>query len=211
MSEHFDAKLWGKSKREVLDELLTECTPENRHAEIDFGAHITEVKVKRLHPDAVIPVRAHSHDAGFDLVAVEDTVIEPGETALIKTGLAFELPSGYAMDIRPRSGISLRTKLRVNYGTVDAGYAGEVGVIVDNINHGNCLDDCEFEYSPLDITEDVASNSGHYPYGSYIIRAGDKIAQAVITKLPTVRITEVEELNESERGSNGYGSSGFSL
>src|SRR5690606_20223887 len=97
-----------------LNEMLSKCNPENRHEEIPFStaldkgierysstlerlAEITEVKVKRLHPDAVIPKRAHANDAGFDLVAVEDTIIEPGETALIKTGLAFELPEGFEM------------------------------------------------------------------------------------------------------------------
>src|SRR5690606_19806136 len=91
------------------------------------------VKVKLMHPDAVIPKKAHAHDAGFDLVAVEDTIIEPGATQLIKTGLAFELPPGYEMQIRPRSGVTLKTKLRVQLGTVDSNYRGEVGVIVDNI------------------------------------------------------------------------------
>src|SRR5690606_2151827 len=71
------------------------------------------VKVKRLHPDAVIPTKAHTGDAGFDLVAVEDSIIEPGDTALIKTGLAFELPPGYEMQVRPRSGVTFKTKLRV--------------------------------------------------------------------------------------------------
>jgi len=91
------------------------------------------MKVKKMHPDAVIPKYAQQGDSGFDLVAVEDVIIEPGETKLIKTGLAFDIPEGFEIQVRPRSGITLKTKLRVQLGTVDAGYKGEVGVIVDNI------------------------------------------------------------------------------
>ncbi|MES9778952.1 dUTP diphosphatase [Bacillus velezensis] len=91
------------------------------------------VNIKRLSPDAQIPDYAHATDAGFDLVASEDVIIEPGETACVPTGLAFEIPKGYEMQIRPRFGITLNTPLRVQLGTVDAGYRGEVGVIVDNI------------------------------------------------------------------------------
>src|SRR5690625_4442372 len=91
------------------------------------------LSVKKLHPDAVIPKYAKKGDSGFDLVAVEDMVIEPGETKLIKTGLAFEIPEGYEIQVRPRSGITLKTKLRVQLGTIDSNYRGEVGVIVDNI------------------------------------------------------------------------------
>ena len=169
---------------------------------------MTNIKVKKLHKDAIIPKRAHTSDAGLDIYALEDTVIEPGETALIKTGLAFELPPGYEMQIRPRSGITLKTKLRVQLGTIDAGYRSEVGVIVDNINHENCLDDGDFEFSPFDITDEVASNSGVYKYGTYLIRKGDRICQAVIQRLPDVELIEVDSLEESERGEGGFGSSG---
>src|SRR5690606_10358288 len=123
----------GGRVTEKLDELLAKCTPENSHGDAWGDEVVTQtVKVKRLHPDAVIPTKAHAADAGFDLVAVEDAVIEPGETVLIKTGLAFELPEGFEMQIRPRSGVTLKTKLRVQLGTVDSNYRGEVGVIVDN-------------------------------------------------------------------------------
>ncbi|RPK04871.1 Deoxyuridine 5'-triphosphate nucleotidohydrolase [Bacillus subtilis] len=92
------------------------------------------VNIKRLSPDAQIPAYAHATDAGFDLVAAEDVIIEPGWAELVPTGLAFEIPEGYEMQIRPRSGITLNTRLRVQLGTVDSGYRGEVEVIVDNIN-----------------------------------------------------------------------------
>ena len=161
------------------------------------------VKVKRLHPDAVLPKKAHTDDAGFDLVAVEDALINPGETVLVKTGLAFELPPGYEMQIRPRSGVTLKTKLRVQLGTVDANYRGEVGVIVDNTS------DRDATYSPCDITGETVLNSGGQSiYSTYLIRKGDRIAQAVIQRLPSVEMIEVDGLGDSDRGAGGFGSTG---
>jgi dUTP pyrophosphatase len=178
------------------------------------------VKIKRLHPDAVIPQYAHEGDAGFDLVAVEDTIIEPGETKIIRTGLAFAIPPGYEMQIRPRSGITLKTKLRVQLGTIDSGYRGEIGVIVDNIAdkyvkfHAN-------EYGVYEITDTARGNVfdvsgspvesisfGKYPHNTYIIRKGDRIAQAVIKPVEQAHFVEVDELDETERGSGGFGSTG---
>lgn len=163
------------------------------------------VKVKRLHPDAVIPKKAHASDAGFDLVAVEDTIIEPGETALIKTGLAFELPPGYEMQIRPRSGVTLKTKLRVQLGTVDSNYRGEVGVIVDNTWRGRYAEEL-YGVDGKPIHEKDAPIPKFT--GSYLIRKGERIAQAIIQRLPDVELVEVEALGDSERGEGGFGSSG---
>src|SRR5574342_1134669 len=92
------------------------------------------VKIKRLNEAAVIPKYAREGDAGFDLIATQDVIIEPGATTLVPTGLAFELPPGYEMRIRPRSGVTFKTKLRVQLGTIDSGFRGEVHVIVDNIS-----------------------------------------------------------------------------
>ena len=169
---------------------------------------MTNIKVKKLHKDAIIPKRAHASDAGFDLYALEDTIVEPGKTALIKTGLAFELPEGYEMQIRPRSGITLKTKLRVQLGTIDCGYVGEVGVIVDNIRYRNP------RYNTSDKTlidgSVLVGHSGIVSAGSYLIRKGDRICQAVIQRLPDVELVEVEELGDSERGAGGFGSTGVS-
>jgi dUTP pyrophosphatase len=187
-----------------------------------------KVKVKKLHPDAVIPHYAHEGDAGFDLVAVEDVVITPGETKAIPLGLAFEIPEGYEMQIRPRSGLSLKTKLRQSncVGTIDSGYRGEVKVMFDNINHLRYEIDDRYEYnyeeeleywgSGLVIEEDVALDLQGKPYlpifgvplGTYIIRKGDRVCQGVIQRLPTVELIEVDELSDSERGEDGFGSTG---
>src|SRR5690625_1912617 len=95
----------------------------------------TSIKVgfKRLNDEAMIPTRAHPTDSGFDLYASEDVVIEPGDTVVVKTGIAVKMPAGYEAQVRPRSGVTAKTKLRVQIGTIDNGYAGEIGVIVDNI------------------------------------------------------------------------------
>lgn len=191
----------------TLDELMTKITTENQHEEIGFVTVPVTVKIKRLRPEAVIPKYAYDGDAGFDLVAVEDVIIEPGETKLVPTGIAIELPPGYEMQVRPRSGISLRTKLRVVLGTVDSGYRGEIGVIVDNITSEQYY--TYKQYFELLTTEGERIDA-KYPYweGTYIIRKGDRIAQAVIKSVEQAHFIEVGELDETERGANGFGSSG---
>jgi dUTP pyrophosphatase len=175
------------------------------------------VKIKRLNEDAVIPKYARERDAGFDLIATQDVIIEPGATTLVPTGLAFELPPGYEMQIRPRSGVTLKTKLRVQLGTVDSGYRGEIGVIVDNIKQP--------EYEAVDLNNRTLSvyettsirlidgsvdrdNWSYYPRGTYIIRKGDRIAQAVIAPFETAHFVDSDKLEESMRGGQGFGSSG---
>src|SRR5271170_4323590 len=92
------------------------------------------VKIKKLHPDAVVPKYATSGSSGFDLEAIEDVAIYPGDTVLVKTGLAFEVPEGYEMQVRPRSGLSLKTPLRIanSPGTVDRDFSGHVSIIITN-------------------------------------------------------------------------------
>ncbi|PEJ68690.1 dUTP diphosphatase [Bacillus pseudomycoides] len=143
------------------------------------------VKIKRLNESVEIPRYAKPGDAGFDLVAAEDTIIWPGETKVVKTGLAFEIPPGYELQVRPRSGISRNTKLRVIIGTVDSGFRGEVGVIVDNTERN------------LGVN-----------MKAHIIERGTRIAQGVIAPVETAHFVEVDELSDSERGTGGFGSTG---
>lgn len=177
------------------------------------------VKIKRLHPDAIIPKYAKPGDSGFDLVAVEDVIIAPGDTVLVPTGLAFEIPEGYELQVRPRSGISLRTKLRVanSPGTIDAGYRGEVAVIVDNIAQPEISDidmnNRMVEYGRnnfVDTIDGAAIKYGWVPqlWRTYIIRKGDRIAQGVIAPVERATFVIVDELSETERGSGGFGSTG---
>lgn len=159
------------------------------------------VRVKKLHPDAVIPKYARMGDAGFDLCAVEDVIIAPGQTVVVKTGLAFGLPEGYELQVRPRSGVSTKSMLRIVLGTVDYGYRGEVGVIVDNV--------ARHTYNSVSRTIDGRGVIDRNIEGnSIVIRKGDRIAQGVLTEVPMARFEEVDELDETERGARGFGSTG---
>ncbi|WP_255367830.1 dUTP diphosphatase [Psychrobacillus sp. OK032] len=157
--------------------------------------------------DAVLPTKAHANDSGYDLVASEDIIVEPGATVVVKTGIAVQLPPGYEAVVRPRSGITSRTKLRVAIGTIDNGYTSEIGVIVDNIAPVTE----ETDYIATELSGETAVVAGFVSEGSYQIRKNDRIAQLVITKLPTIEAVEITELGESERGNNGFGSSGVSV
>ncbi|MDA1834820.1 dUTP diphosphatase [Bacillus cereus group sp. BY142LC] len=141
-------------------------------------------KIKRL-KDVELPKYAKAGDSGFDLVAAEDTIIWPGETKVVPTGLTFEIPPGYELQVRPRSGMTRDTKLRVVLGTVDSGYRGEVGVLVDN--------------TEIPKTTNMQA---------HVIEKGTRIAQGVIAPVITAHFEEVDELSDSERGTNGYGSTG---
>ncbi|QDD87474.1 dUTP diphosphatase [Bacillus cereus] len=142
------------------------------------------VKIKRV-KDVEMPKYAKPGDSGFDLVAAEDTIIWPGETKVVPTGLAFEIPPGYELQVRPRSGMTRNTKLRVVLGTVDSGYRGEVGVLVDNI----------------EIPKAANMQAS-------VIEKGTRIAQGVIAPVETANFVEVDELSESDRGTGGFGSTG---
>jgi dUTP pyrophosphatase len=162
-------------------------------------------KVKLLHPDAVVPKYAHEDDVCFDLVAIEDVIIEPGQTKKIPTGIALQPPPSYWIDIRPRSGISEKTKLRISNspGTIDA-YTGEIGVLFDNIaTHTNRTR--QF-VKGLDGKHEKTTR--YLDENTYIIRKGDRVAQALVTLKYRAMFTVVDELQPTERGTNGFGSSG---
>ncbi|MGK8833802.1 dUTP diphosphatase [Bacillus paranthracis] len=142
------------------------------------------VKIKRV-KDVEMPKYAKPGDSGFDLVAAEDTIIWPGETKVVPTGLAFEIPPGYELQVRPRSGMTRNTKLRVVLGTVDSGYRGEVGVLVDNTER------------PISLNMQA-----------HVIEKGTRIAQGVIAPVITAHFEEVDELSDSQRGNQGFGSTG---
>ena len=153
-----------------------------------------KIRFKKLHPDATIPKYATPGASGFDLVALEDTVIEAGKTVLVKTGLAVDVGSGYELQVRPRSGLSLKTFLRVANapGTVDSDYRGEICVIITN-----------------------TWNEAHRTQGWYVpnedlafIKKGDRIAQGVICAVEQAEIEVVEDLDDTDRGAGGFGSTG---
>jgi len=161
------------------------------------------VKIKRL-KDVELPKYAKPGDSGFDLVAAEDIIIEPTETQIVPTGLSFEIPPGFELQVRPRSGISFRTELLVILGTVDSSYRGEVGVITRN---SRSLIGTMTDYMRT-IDDEFNQVDGLHPEGAYIIRKGDRIAQGVIAPVVTAHFVEVDELSDSERGVGGFGSTG---
>jgi len=140
-----------------------------------------EVRVKKLHEDAVVPNFAHAGDAGADLVSVEDVELNAGEHKLVKTGIAIELPPYTEAQVRPRSGLALKHGITVlnTPGTIDFQYRGEIGVILHNTH---IID--------------------------FKIEKGMRIAQMVINQLPKVEYVEVEELSDTDRGEGGFGSTG---
>ncbi|WP_449600378.1 dUTP diphosphatase [Paenibacillus sp. Marseille-Q9583] len=174
----------------------------------DRRVNAVNVKIKRLHPDAVIPQYATGLAAGFDLVAVEDVVIAPGDTVKVPLGLAFEIPAGYVMIVCMRSGIALKTKLRQpnGIGVIDADYRGEVAMMFDNIAVGHevpVADDLVFYVNGTGRTARPDEINA-----SYIICKGDRVCQAFIIPYPRVTFEVVTELAESERGACGFGHSG---
>ncbi|MEK5395990.1 dUTP diphosphatase [Paenibacillus sp. FSL K6-2859] len=196
---------------------------------------VVNVKLVLL-PGAEIPQYAKPADSGFDLVAQEDYVVEPGATVLVRTGIALEIPDGYEVQVRPRSGISLNTKLRVanSPGTGDSSYRGEIKVIIDNIaqvryyGHSDVKRHTSQTYATISgesvPTETVRHyRNAHYDDefyteapryaldGSYLIRKGDRIAQAVISPVSRANFVVVAELSETERGDGGFGHSGVSI
>lgn len=143
-----------------------------------------EVLITRLDPDLPLPRYAKGGDAGADIVSRLDFTIAPGERALIPTGIAIALPDGYVALVHPRSGLAIKHGITMvnSPGTVDAGYRGELQIIL--INH--------------DKSESVS------------FKRGDRIAQLVIQKVERAEFIEVEELPGSGRGSGGFGSTGRS-
>lgn len=141
----------------------------------------SKIKFQKISKDAVIPEKAHKSDAGLDLYSVEDKVIKPGKFGIVKTGLKMSMPNNYEAQIRPRSGLAAKKGVTVlnTPGTVDAGYRGEVGIIL--INHS----DSEFK-----------------------IQKADRVAQMVISKLSRFSIKEVSNLVKSDRDEGGFGSTG---
>lgn len=179
-----------------------------------------KLQIKKLTDTAIVPVKAHPTDSGFDLFADEDVIIEPGETAVIKTGIAIALPDGYEAQIRPKSGITSKTDLRVQLGTVDEPYRGEVKVIVDNKALPNYRVDevnGRLIVAPQETTiiENLACEEiqfcESFPENSILIERGTKIAQMVIVKVGHPEVEIVDELDATDRGENGFGSTGVKL
>ena len=163
------------------------------------------IKFKKLSQTAIAPNKSHYNDSGFDLYADEDVTLAYGETKAIATNIALELPDGYMADVRPRSGLTRDTALRVQYGTVDAGFRGGIGIICDNVDNLYKVKTIDNKLHAI-ITGDP---DAILTYNTAIeIKRGDKIAQLVIQKIPDVQLVEADELNDTARGAGGFGSTG---
>ncbi len=140
-----------------------------------------DLRIQRLHPDAVLPGYAHPGDAGLDLVSVEDVTLQPGQRHAVATGWAMAIPDGWVGLVHPRSGLALRAGLTVANapGTIDAGYRGEVKVILVNLGD-----------EPVSIA------------------AGDRVAQLLLQEVGHATVEEVDDLDETARGDGGFGSTG---
>lgn len=145
-------------------------------------SHGLEIQIVRLDADLPLPSYAHPGDAGADLLTTVDVTLAPGERALVPTGISMALPDGYVALVHPRSGLAARHGLSIvnTPGTIDAGYRGEVKVLLVN----------------------------HDPREAIVLQRGDRIAQLVVQRFERAAFVEVDELPLSARGAGGYGSTG---
>ncbi|SQG64819.1 deoxyuridine 5'-triphosphate nucleotidohydrolase [Corynebacterium renale] len=148
-----------------------------------MDSHTPTIRFKKLHPAAHIPTRAHAEDAGADLYSIEELTLEPGQRALVGTGIAIALPIGTVGLVHPRSGLATKNGITVinTPGTIDAGYRGELKISLVNLD----------------------------PEHAFTITPGMRIAQLLVQKVELVDFEEVNELEETERGSGGHGSTGL--
>tara|TARA_Y100000361_G_scaffold121093_1_gene112911 strand:+ start:467 stop:994 length:528 start_codon:yes stop_codon:yes gene_type:complete len=137
------------------------------------------LNVKKLHENATVPTKANRSDAGYDLYALEGAIIDKHCHKLIKTGIAMEIPDGYVGLIWPRSGLSYKHGLDVFAGVIDSSYRGDIGVILYNSQYSN-----------------------------YNLEKGDRIAQILFQKVEDFDLNLVENLDDTKRGTGGFGSSG---
>jgi dUTP pyrophosphatase len=142
---------------------------------------VIELPIQRLRPNAAVPARAYSGDAGLDLSSCERVELGPGERALVPTGLAVAIPEGYAGFVQPRSGLAAKHGISIvnTPGLVDSGYRGELLVNLVNTDK----------------------------HDAFVVEPGMRIAQLVILPIPELELVEVDSLPDSERGVRGFGSS----
>lgn len=137
------------------------------------------IKFKKLKPEAVIPQYAHTTDAAFDLYSLENYILQSGERKIFFTGLSSEIPEGYFVLFKGRSGLATKGGIEVLAGVIDSGYRGDWGVVLVNLGSEACE-----------------------------IKVGDKIAQAILFPVLQAEMREVQELSDSDRGAGGFGSTG---
>ena len=176
--------------------------------EEDFGESkdIVNIPIELCNSEAKLPTYANAGDAGLDVYALEDYTILPGETKLIPTGIKVAIPYGYELQVRPKSGRALKTKLRVanTPGTIDSGYRDEVGVIIESVEAPVKEIKYDFDEKGNIIIKSILHGQPYY------INKGEKFAQLILAKVSTANFIQVENIGQIEgnRG-GGFGSTGL--
>jgi dUTP pyrophosphatase len=205
--EQIDAQLDGVSqnKRDFLKRMMGIII--NSISSVEGAAKkMVKIPIQLCHPEAKMPTYANIGDAGLDVYALDDYTINPGETKLIPTGIKVAIPRGYELQVRPKSGRALKTKLRVanTPGTIDCGYRDEVGVIIENVDAPIKDITYDFDEKGNIIIKSILHGSPYY------IEKGTKFAQLVLNEVPTASFVQVEDIREIEGDRNGgFGSSGL--
>lgn len=197
----------SQQKRDWIKQVLGTVVNAINETEGISKRYIT-VPYEICHEKAKEPAYAHVTDSGMDVFALEDITLAPGEQKIIPIGIKVAIPAGYELQVRPKSGISAKTKLRIANapGTIDAGYRDEIGIIVENVEPP--IKDIQYDFN-----EDgsVNINSMSIIHGSsYTIGEGQKIAQLVLAEVPKVTLLKVEKVSDigEDRG-GGFGSTGL--
>ena len=192
-------------KRDFLKSLLATLTNAVNETE-GIAKRFVQIPVELCHPDAKIPQYANTSDSGMDVYALDDYTIAPGETKLIPTGIKLALPPGYEIQVRPKSGRALKTKLRIanTPGTVDAGYRDEIKVIVENIEPPIKDIEYDFDDNGTPVIKSILHGAAH------TIGKGEKFCQLVLMEVPKAALYRVEQVGEiGENRGGGFGSTGL--
>lgn len=212
LCEEIDTQLTELSqiKRDWLKQLMGAVTNAINETE-GISKKYVRIAYEKCHEDAKAPAYAHETDSGMDVYALEDITLSPGEQKIIPIGIKVALPAGYELQVRPKSGISAKTKLRVANapGTIDAGYRDEIGVIIENVEPP--IKDITYEEIFNEDGSIKGFNINSILYGSsYTIGKGQKFAQLVLSEVPKAVLYEVESVGEigEDRG-GGFGSTGL--
>lgn len=196
---------FSAQKKDFLKQLangLANCISETQ----GIAKKYIQIPYEKCRKGVRMPEYAHIDDSGMDLYALEDYTIHPGETKLIPTGLKFAIPNGYELQIRPKSGRCLKTKLRVanTPATIDAGFRGEVCVIIENVEAPIQDITYEFDDNGHPIITSILHGADHY------IHKGEKFAQLVLSEVPKANFYLVNKVMEdTERADGGFGSTGL--
>ena len=210
LSDEVDKISLSKPKRDFLKEMLASIINSINDTE-GIAKRNVPVAIELCHPDAKIPQYAHISDSGMDVYALDDITVHPGETVLVPTGIKVALPVGFELQVRPKSGRALKTKLRVanTPGTIDQAYRDEIKVIIENveppirdITTNTIIDENGF----VDHMEITSIEYGR----DFTIGKGEKFCQLVLCEVPKVafyRVDNVQEIGDNRNG--GFGSTGL--